>query len=447
MTRGLSPEDIVATVTAVHRIFHRPCLPRLPAALPDEVIVSGGGAANPTLMAMLTAALAELAGGNRARLFTSDDLGLPAAAKEAVAFAVLAYETWHGRPGNLPSATGAHQPVVLGAITPGRTYQALPSLPASSIQPPAAGLPITEARNPRTENIDTLSTLDMVRLINSEDQLPALAVRRELPVIAEAIDRIAARMRGGGRLIYAGAGTSGRLAALDAAECPPTFSTPPGLVIALIAGGTAATNAAVEGAEDDRAAGRAEVAALELNERDTLVGIAASGRTPYVLAAMEEARRRGCLVVSIACARPSPMADLADIAIAPVPGPEVITGSTRLKAGTSQKMVLNMLSTGVMIRLGKTYGNLMVDVQPSNAKLRARAARIVQQACAAAGHAVAPEEAQAALQGCDYQPKTAIVALLAGVSPDAARTCFRPRAARCAPRRLERGPRNCTHDS
>jgi anhydro-N-acetylmuramic acid kinase len=448
LARDLSPEDIVATVTALtaHSIAraYRDYLP----GLPDEVIVSGGGAANPTLMRLLTDAHVELAAGARTPLtYTSDDLGLPSAAKEAVAFAVLAYETWHGRPGNLPSATAAHHPAILGSITPGNraTLPAphpstatallaasaqdaplsglhlglLAQLPVSSFQHPE--LPITESANPRTESIDTLPVLDMVRLINEEDQLPALAVRRELPAIAEAIDRIAARMAEGGRLIYAGAGTSGRLAALDAAECPPTFSTPPGLVVALVAGGTAATNAAVEGAEDDRDAGRAEVAALDLNAADTLVGIAASGRTPYVLAAMEEAKRRGGLVVSIACARPSPMEALADIAIAPVPGPEVITGSTRLKAGTSQKMALNMLSTGVMIHLGKTYGNLMVDVRPTNTKLRARAARIVQQACASAGRPVTAEEAAAALLASGYEAKTAIVALLAGIAPDEAR--------------------------
>jgi len=277
-------------------------------------------------------------------------------------------------------------------------------------------LPSTEARNPATAHIDTLPTLEMVRLMNAEDARVAPAVAAELRAVAQAIDAIAARMQEGGRLIYVGAGTSGRLGVLDASECPPTFSTPPEQVVGVIAGGAHALTHAVEGAEDDRQAGEDAMAALGVTARDSVVGIAASGRTPYVLGAMAEARRRGALVISLACAHPSSMAEAADIAIAPVTGPEVITGSTRLKAGTAQKMVLNMLSTGVMIRLGKTYGNLMVDVQPTNRKLQARARRIVAEACG-----VTDEEAEALMQAAGGDVKVAIVARLAGITPEAAR--------------------------
>jgi N-acetylmuramic acid 6-phosphate etherase len=227
-------------------------------------------------------------------------------------------------------------------------------------------------------------------------------------------------MRRGGRLIYVGAGTSGRLAVLDAAECPPTFNTPPGLVVGLIAGGEPALTQAVEGAEDDGAAGAKSMVELDCRPEDTVVGVAASGRTPYVLGAMEEAKRRGALVVGLACTRPSPVGDLASVSIAPLVGPEVVTGSTRLKAGTAQKMVLNMLSTATMIRLGKTYGNLMVDVQATNTKLRARARRIVADACEV-------DEAAAAqlLALAGGEVKVAIVAGLTGAGPEEARARLR----------------------
>ncbi|MEZ4768901.1 MAG: N-acetylmuramic acid 6-phosphate etherase [Caldilineales bacterium] len=277
-------------------------------------------------------------------------------------------------------------------------------------------LPVTEARNAATASIDTLATLDMVRIINAEDSTVPAAVALELERIAAAIDAIAARMAQGGRLIYIGAGTSGRLAMLDASECPPTFGTSPEQVVALLAGGERAIRYAVEGAEDDQDAGARDVAVQEATLLDSIVGVAASGRTPYVLGGMAEARRRGSLVISLACHHPSPMADMADMWIAPITGPEVLTGSTRLKAGTAQKLVLNMLSTGVMIRLGKTYGNLMVDVQASNVKLRDRARRIVELACD-----LSPEAAEATLLTCDREVKTAIVAQLGDFSPAEAR--------------------------
>ncbi len=275
---------------------------------------------------------------------------------------------------------------------------------------------LTEQANPFTQDIDVVPTLEMVRLINQEDARVAAAVAIELENIARAIDAIAARMQRGGRLIYLGAGTSGRLGVLDASECPPTFNTPPDLVSALIAGGPRAITEAVEGAEDDAEMGVRQVAGMDVTEADSLVGIAASGRTPYVLGGIAEARRRGALTVGVACNRPSELEAAVDISIAPLVGPEVIAGSTRLKAGTAQKMVLNTLSTGVMIKLGKTFGNLMVDVQPTNAKLRDRARRIVAQAAG-----LSLDEAARIFDACDGEVKTAIVAGLAHLPPDLAR--------------------------
>lgn len=244
----------------------------------------------------------------------------------------------------------------------------------------------TESRNPRTTHIDQVSTLEMVTLINQEDQAVPQAVATQLPEIARAIDEIAARFEKGGRLFYIGAGTSGRLGVLDASECPPTFSVPPTLVQGLIAGGDSALRKSSEKSEDSPEQGAADLLAAGFGAAgapDTLVGIAASGRTPYVIGAMEQAKKMGLLVVSLTCVAGSKMAAVADIAIAPVTGPEVVTGSTRLKAGTATKLVLNMLSTGVMIRTGAVYGNLMVNVQPTNDKLVDRAQRIIAEATGA----------------------------------------------------------------
>ncbi len=241
----------------------------------------------------------------------------------------------------------------------------------------------TEARNPRTTHIDQVSTLEMVTLMNEEDQSVPQAVAKELPRIARSIDEIAARFARGGRLFYIGAGTSGRLGVLDASECPPTFSVPPSLVRGMIAGGDSALRKSSERSEDSKEQGALDLIAacfLRDDAPDTLVGIAASGRTPYVIGAMEHARSLGALVISLTCVAGSQMATLADIAIAPVTGPEVVTGSTRMKAGTATKLVLNMISTGVMIRTGAVYGNLMVNVQPTNQKLVDRAHRIIAEA-------------------------------------------------------------------
>ncbi len=238
---------------------------------------------------------------------------------------------------------------------------------------------LTEQTNPRSAGLDQLSALEIVQLMNAEDATVAAAVQAALPQVAEAVAAIAARLLAGGRLIYVGAGTSGRLGVLDAAECVPTFGVAPDVVQARIAGGARAITEAVEDAEDDRAAGRADLLALNLTARDAVIGVAASGRTPYVVAALEAAAETGALTVGVVCSVPAPVLDAAQIKIAVLTGPEVLTGSTRLKAGTAQKMVLNMLSTGAMVLGGKAYGNLMVDVKVTNAKLAARARRIVAQ--------------------------------------------------------------------
>ncbi|MFF4271120.1 N-acetylmuramic acid 6-phosphate etherase [Streptomyces sp. NPDC001536] len=268
----------------------------------------------------------------------------------------------------------------------------------------------TEAFRPELAEIDRLPTLDIARLMNAEDATVAAAVAAGLPVIAAAIEDIAARMAQGGRLIYAGAGTAGRLGVLDASECPPTFNTDPAQVVGLIAGGPEAMVTSVEGAEDSKELARADLDALALRACDTVVGVSASGRTPYAIAAVEHARARGALTVGLSCNANSALAAAADHGIEIVVGPELLTGSTRLKAGTAQKLVLNMLSTITMIRLGKTYGNLMVDVRASNEKLRARSHRIVALATGAAD-----EEIERALAATDGEVKNAILTLLADV--------------------------------
>lgn len=236
---------------------------------------------------------------------------------------------------------------------------------------------LTETQNPKTAQIDQLDTLDMLTLINAEDQTVPNAVAAALPAIARAVDAIADCLRGGGRLFYVGAGTSGRLGILDASECPPTYGTPHDLVQGIIAGGEDAVFDAVEFVEDDEEAGVRDLATRGLTQRDAVVGIAASGRTPYVLGALRYARECGAVTIGVSNNAPAPVLDSADIAIAVVTGPEAITGSTRMKAGTAQKLVLNMISTGAMVKLGKVYGNLMVDVQVKNDKLLQRARRIV----------------------------------------------------------------------
>jgi N-acetylmuramic acid 6-phosphate etherase len=268
----------------------------------------------------------------------------------------------------------------------------------------------TEAARPDLAELDRLPTERIAELMNEGDSAVPAAVRGQVPRIAAAVDAIAARMARGGRLIYAGAGTAGRLGVLDASECPPTFGTAPGQVTGLIAGGPEALVTSVEGAEDDADAARADLDALRVASGDCVVGVSASGRTPYAVAAVEHARAAGALTVGVACNPGSPLAAAAEHPLEVVVGPEIVAGSTRLKAGTAQKLVLNMLSTITMVRLGKTYGNLMVDVRATNEKLRARAHRIVALATGAPD-----EEIVAALRATGGEVKPAVLVVAAGV--------------------------------
>ena len=274
----------------------------------------------------------------------------------------------------------------------------------------------TEHRNPASRNLDRLSSKAILRLMNREDRKVAILVGKEIPAIARAVDAIVRSIRKGGRLIYVGAGTSGRLAVLDASECPPTFSVSRDLVQALIAGGRKALTEAVEGAEDSVASGAGDLRTVKLTSKDVVVGIAASGTTPYVLGAMEYARKRRATTVAVTSNRKSPMAKLARIVIAPDVGPEVVTGSTRLKAGTSQKLVLNMLSTAAMVRLGHVYENLMIDVMLTNEKLRGRAKRILAEA---SGKDLSASEH--ALRQSGHNLRVALIMLRLGISTSEAR--------------------------
>lgn len=276
---------------------------------------------------------------------------------------------------------------------------------------------VTEQRNPRSAAIDLASPLEIVELMHSEDRAVADAVATQREAIARAIEMAERAFRAGGRLFYLGAGTSGRLGVLDASECPPTFGVPPEMVQGVIAGGAAALTQAMEGAEDDPGSAAADLAARGVRAGDFVVGIAASGTTPYVRAGLEEARRRGAATAIIACSPPpAEVLAMVDVAIVPVTGPEVVTGSTRLKAGTATKMVLNMISTGAMIRMGKTFGNLMVDLRATNAKLRDRAERILMEVCA-----MDRKAAHELLAAADGRLKVAIAMRKLGVGPEAAR--------------------------
>jgi N-acetylmuramic acid 6-phosphate etherase len=275
---------------------------------------------------------------------------------------------------------------------------------------------VTEQRNPRSMGIDRRPTLEILQIMNEEDTAVTQAVRRALPTIAEAVDMITERLRGGGRLFYVGAGTSGRLGILDAVECVPTFSVPEELVQGVIAGGEQALTHSVEGAEDRPELGSSDLMARSLTAQDAVVGIAASGRTPYVVGALIYARHIGAATVGISCNAPAPVLDAADIRIPVIVGPEILTGSTRLKAGTAQKLILNMLSTTTMIKLGKVYNNLMVDVKVSNQKLADRARRIVREITG-----ISTDEATALLAQTNNEVKPAIVMAMLHVSADEAR--------------------------
>ncbi|MBB2740595.1 UNVERIFIED_ORG: N-acetylmuramic acid 6-phosphate etherase [Microbispora rosea subsp. rosea] len=286
----------------------------------------------------------------------------------------------------------------------------------------------TEQSDPRYSGIDTLPTEEIARLMNAADAAVPAAVGRAVPAISAAVDAIAARMSDGGRLLYVGAGTSGRLAVLDASECPPTFGTHPDLVQGIIAGGEAALVRSVEGAEDDAEAGAAVIRGKHVGPLDSVVGISASGRAPYVVAAVEQARRLGALTVGLACNTGTPLARAADHAVEVIVGPEVVTGSTRLKAGTAQKLVLNMISTITMIRSGRTYGNFMVDVVASNSKLVDRAARIVSDIT---GTQV--PRAREVLESAGRDVKTAVVMIERGVGADDARALLAANGNRLGP--------------
>lgn len=268
----------------------------------------------------------------------------------------------------------------------------------------------TEERNPATMDIDRVSTLEMVKMINNEDKKVVAAVEKELESIAAAVDVIAVRLEDGGRLIYIGAGTSGRLGVLDASECPPTFGVDPTMVQGIIAGGDMAIRTSVEGAEDDMEEAIHQLKEIGLNHMDVLVGIAASGRTPYVVGALQYGRKVGAATISVSCSPDSEIAKAAEVSITPVVGPEAITGSTRMKAGTAQKMVLNMLSTGAMVRLGKVYENYMIDVQALNEKLVERCKKIVMEVTG-----VSKDVASATLEDTDYDVKLAIFLIKTGL--------------------------------
>ena len=273
----------------------------------------------------------------------------------------------------------------------------------------------TETRNEASSDLDTMTSLEIVTLMNGEDSKIAAAVRAQLPEIAKAVDLCVDSLEKGGRIIYIGAGTSGRLGAIDAAECPPTFGVAPGTVVGLIAGGQSIDISLSADREDSSQCGREDLSSIALNGKDTVVGVAASGRTPYVIGGMEYARSLGCHTVSIACNKGSATGNLADVAIEVIVGPEVLTGSTRLKAGTSQKMILNMISTASMVRTGKCYKNLMVDVVQTNAKLEARAVGIL---VAATG--ISKDEAASVLKKAGGSVKKAVVMVLSSCSPEEA---------------------------
>ncbi|NUU68855.1 N-acetylmuramic acid 6-phosphate etherase [Enterobacteriaceae bacterium BIT-l23] len=278
------------------------------------------------------------------------------------------------------------------------------------------GALVSESRNPETMDLDALSTLEMVTRFNQQDATVAQAVKATLPQVAQAVDAAAAALLAGGRIIYMGAGTSGRLGILDAAECPPTFGVSHDLVVGLIAGGPGALLKAVEGAEDNPQFGEQDLREINLEARDLVVGLAASGRTPYVLGGLAYARSCGCTTVAISCNPDSAIARAADIAISPVVGPEALTGSTRLKSGTAQKLVLNMLSTGAMVKFGKVFQNLMVDMKATNAKLVDRACRMLMEATG-----TPRERAEVLLAQTDYEVKPAILMELAGLDAVTAR--------------------------
>ncbi|MBI6546619.1 MAG: anhydro-N-acetylmuramic acid kinase [Cyanobacteria bacterium NC_groundwater_1444_Ag_S-0.65um_54_12] len=405
---GLSPEDTLMTACALTAgtvaKAVRQHLPELPTALR----VSGGGAHNPVLLQLL-----------RAELPASEITILPDVdAKEALAFALLAYRVVWGQSNHVPVTTGARREVVLGKIVPGRNFHRILLRYQSTMPSFQAVLPLTEATHPATAQLDLLQSAELVALLAEDEYHVVQALEQVLPQIARAIDSIAERLRCGGKLFYVGAGTSGRLGVLDAVECPPTFSTPPQLVQAVLAGGYSALTQAVEGAEDDSTAGELDMAARRLTANDVVIGLSASGGAPYVDGALRYAKTLGCATLLLTCNLGQERPHI-DHVIAPLVGPEILAGSTRLKAGTVTKLILNMLSTGTMVQLGKTYGNLMVDLHATNAKLRARARRILAMTCA-----VTPAQADELLSAAGGSVKVAVVMHRQGIDATMARTAL-----------------------
>ncbi len=405
LARGLIPEDAIATATAFTArsiaSAYRDFLP----ALPQDMLLSGGGAHNQTLLAMLRR---EMPG---VEVLPLEQRGFDADAKEAVAFAVLAYQAVFGAPNHLPETTGAKEAVILGKISPGRNFRRVMLAP----QGPSGEDAMTETSNPLSERLDTLSASEITALMSSEDLHAQEAVACRSVEIARVAERAAEAIRLGGHVFYVGAGTSGRLGVLDAAEIPPTFSAPPDWFQGVIAGGTAALTQAVEGAEDDAPAGEEAMTSRGVGRHDLVIGIAASGRTPFVHGALRRAKQAGATTALIAC-NPLDALDYVDHPIPLLVGPEVLTGSTRLKAGTATKLALNQISTATMVLLGKVYGNLMVDVTISNRKLRDRALRIIRQV-------VDTDEPTASdlLERAGGSVKLAIAMHATGLGPDAAR--------------------------
>jgi N-acetylmuramic acid 6-phosphate etherase len=341
-----------------------------------ELICSGGGIHNAAIMGALRRRAAEHLG---ARVRTSDEVGIPSQAKEAIAFAILASCTLDNEPGNVPSVTGASARAVLGSITPAPLQRAAAGRksPVPSAAPADRSSLLTEQRLAESMSLDSMPLSEALDLMSVQDQQAVAAVRSEHAQITALIEIVADRLHRGGRLFYCGAGTSGRLGVLDAAECPPTFRTDPHMVQAIIAGGEGAVFAAAEGAEDSASAGAAAIEFRDIGGGDVLIGIAAGGTTPFVVGALEAARKLKAATALICCVEATAAEPPVDVVIRPLTGPEILTGSTRLKAGTATKLILNAISTLAMVRLGKVHENLMVDLRATNQKLWDRGARLV----------------------------------------------------------------------
>jgi N-acetylmuramic acid 6-phosphate etherase len=406
LAAGVSPTDLVTTATALtaHSVAQALRAFAPPALRPSEILVSGGGAHNPELMALLRDALAPVP------VLPLAARGVSGDAKEALSFALFAYQAARGLFNHAPDATGASAPLVLGKISPGRNFAGvrLKGIPLAAST--------TESANPASRDLDLMEIPEILDVMNQEDARCVEAITGAKPQLAALVARVETALRASGRLFYVGAGTSGRLGVLDASECPPTFSTNPELVQGLIAGGDFALRNAVEGAEDDRVAGGRDLASCGLNASDVVVGIAASGRTPYVHGALAYAKAHGAVTGLIVCNRFTEPPEDVDTLVELVVGPEVLAGSTRLKAGTVTKLALNMVSTAVMVRLGKVYGNRMVDVRVSNAKLERRALGLVQDL-----GGVSEERAVTLLQEAAGQVKTAIAMARCGIDAPEAR--------------------------